>query len=179
MRIVGGKYRGKKLVSPLDTNTRPTLDKTRESIFNIIGPDIYDSVCLDLFAGSGALGIEAISRGASKVYINDIHSNAIKVIKENVSSLKDLEVDVIISSKDYKVFLDDVNEKFDIIFLDPPYPMKVNNDIIEYMYSKGLISDGCIFVVETLKEDNIEASFEYRKRKEYVYGKSKLTIIWK
>lgn len=178
MRVVGGKYRGKKLISPLDEKTRPTLDKTRESIFNIISTRVIDSVCLDLFAGSGAFGIEAISRGASKVYFNDIHNQAIKVIKENINSLKDLTSEAIISSKDYKEFLNSTDEIFDIVFLDPPYNMKVVGDIVKDILSKNKISSNGIFIVETLKEDIIDVDYSFSKVKEYVYGKSKLTVYW-
>jgi len=179
MRIVAGKYRGKKLLSPIDENTRPTLDKTRESIFNIIGNRIYDSSCLDLFAGSGALGIEAISRGAKYVCLNDIHAPAIKVIKENISSLKDLECEVDITSLDYIEFLKKNNKVYDIVFLDPPYILKVNSDIINYLVNNKLVSEDSIFILETEKDDKIDIHFEYKKMKEYVYGKTKLTVIWK
>ena len=178
MRVVGGKYRGKKLLSPLDEKTRPTLDKTRESIFNIISTRVIDSVVLDLFAGSGAFGIEAISRGASKVYLNDIHNQAIKIIKENVNSLKDLTSEVIVTNKDYKSFIKDTNEVFDVVFLDPPYSMKVIGDIINEMITNNMISSNGVFIVETLKEDEINIEHSFSKVKEYVYGKSKLTVYW-
>ncbi len=178
MRIVAGKYRGKKLLSPLDINTRPTLDKTKESIFNIIGEKIVDSVCLDLFAGSGALGIEAISRGAKTVCLNDNHKEAIKIIKANIDSLKNLSSDVYISFKDYNVFLSDDSRKYDIVFLDPPYSMKIVNEIIACLVIKNKLNDNSIIVVETLKEDKINTK-DFSKVKEYVYGKTKLTILWK
>ena len=178
MRVVGGKYRGKKLLSPLDEKTRHTLDKTRESIFNIINTRVIDSVALDLFAGSGAFGIEAISRGASKVYLNDIHNQAIKVIRENVNSLKDLTSDVSITNKDYLTFLKENKEVFDIVFLDPPYSMKVIGEIIKVMIDNKMISSTGVFIAETLKEDVINIEYEFSKVKEYVYGKSKLTVYW-
>lgn len=178
MRIVAGKYRGKKLSSPLDENTRPTLDKTRESVFNIIGMKVIDSTCLDLFAGSGALGIEAISRGAKKVVLNDAYNKAIKVIQENVNSLKDLECEVIVSQKDYDEFLDNNDIKFDIVFLDPPYALKVNEYIVNKMIEKNMINENAVFIVETTKEDNFNINYEFSKVKEYRYGKTKLTVLW-
>lgn len=178
MRVVGGKYRGKKLLSPLDEKTRPTLDKTRESIFNIISTKVIDSTVLDLFAGSGAFGIEAVSRGASKVCLNDIHNQAIKVIKENVNSLKDLTSEVNITNKDYLSFLKDNKEVFDVVFLDPPYSMKVIDEIIKYMIDNKMISSTGVFIAETVKEDVINIEYEFSKVKEYVYGKSKLTVYW-
>ena len=179
MRVVGGKYRGKKLVSPMDENTRPTLDKTRESIFNIIGMKIMDSTCLDLFAGSGAFGVEALSRGASVVHFNDIHKNAIKVINENIQSLKGLDREYAVFSKGYMEFLRDSNTKYDIVFLDPPYSMKVIGEIVSYMLDNKLVNEGGIFVIETLKEDVFDIDYKFVKVKEYVYGKTKVTVMWK
>ena len=178
MRIVGGKYRGKNLISPIDENTRPTMDKTRESIFNIIGTKIIDSKCLDLFAGSGALGLEALSRGASVVHFNDIHSNAIKVIKENVTSLKGLESEYVISSSNYIDYLKVCNTVYDVVFLDPPYALKVIEEIMNYMLDNKLVNDSSVFVVETLKEDSFVINHEFSKVKEYVYGKTKVTVFW-
>ena len=100
MRIVGGKYRGKKLLSPLDEKTRPTLDKTRESIFNIINTRVIDSVVLDLFAGRGAFGIEALSRGGSFCFFNDLGKEQYKIISKNISNLGIKNAAV--SSLDYK-----------------------------------------------------------------------------
>ena len=178
MRIIAGKYRGSKLNTLEGLKTRPTLDKTRESIFNIINTRVIDSVALDLFAGSGAFGIEAISRGASKVYLNDIHNQAIKLIKENVNSLKDLTSDVSITNKDYLTFLKENKEVFDIVFLDPPYSMKVIGEIIKVLIDNKMISSTGVFIAETLKEDVINIEYEFSKVKEYVYGKSKLTVYW-
>ena len=178
MRIVGGKYRGKNLISPIDENTRPTMDKTRESIFNIIGTKIIDSKCLDLFAGSGAFGLEALSRGASVVHFNDIHSNAIKVIKENVTSLKGLDSEYAISSSNYSDYLKKCNTVYDVVFLDPPYALKVIEEIMNYMLDNKLVNDSSVFVVETLKEDSFVINHEFSKVKEYVYGKTKVTVFW-
>lgn len=178
MRIVGGKYRGKNLVSPIDENTRPTMDKTRESIFNIIGNKVVDSKCLDLFAGSGAFGLEALSRGAKLVHFNDIHNNAIKVIKENVLSLKGLESEYEIFSSHYNDYLKKCDTVYDVIFLDPPYALKVIEEIICYMIENKLVNNSSVFIVETLKEDNFVINYEFSKVKEYVYGKTKVTVFW-
>jgi len=178
MRIVGGKYRGKVLVSPMDENTRPTMDKTRESIFNIIGSKVVESRCLDLFAGSGAFGLEAISRGANVVHFNDVHSNAIKVIKENIQSLKGLDCEYYVASLDYRDYLKKCETVYDIVFLDPPYAMKVIEEIITYMIDNKLVSESSVFVVETLKEDSFTINHEFMKVKEYVYGKTKVTVFW-
>ena len=178
MRVLSGTARGSKLNTIESTSTRPTLDRVKESLFNILQNDIKDRVVLDLFAGSGAFGIEAVSRGASKVYLNDVHNQAIKVIKENVNSLKDLTSDVNITNKDYLTFLKDNKEVFDVVFLDPPYSMKVIGEIINYMIDNKMISSNGVFIAETVKEDVINVGYEFSKVKEYVYGKSKLTVYW-
>lgn len=176
MRVISGKYRGKKLLSPIDEKTRPTSDKVKESLFNIIGMKVIDACCLDLFSGSGALGIECISRGAKKVIFNDLNKNAVKIIKENLSSLKNVECEYQVFNKDYKDLLESINDKFDLVFLDPPYAMKVNEKIISILKEKGLINEDTLIVVETSSEDSLE-KIEYSFSKSYKYGSIKLTIL--
>ena len=118
MRIISGKYKGKKLEGFNIIGTRPTMDRVKESLFGMIQNYINGSIVLDLFAGSGALGLEAISNGAKKCYFIDNNIEAIKTIKNNsINVQEDLEI----INTDYKKFLKNTNEKFDIIFLDPPY----------------------------------------------------------
>ena len=118
MRIISGKYKGKKLEGFNIEGTRPTLDRVKESLFGMIQTYIQNSQVLDLFAGSGALGLEAISNGAKICYLIDNNKEAIKTIKQNSQNFDE---DLKIINIDYKKFLKETNEKFDIIFLDPPY----------------------------------------------------------
>lgn len=175
MRIVSGKYRGKKLLSPIDEKTRPTSDKVKESLFNIIGMRVVDASCLDLFSGSGALGIECISRGAKKVIFNDLNKNAVKIIKDNLSSLKNIECEYQVFNKDYKDLLECLNDKFDIVFLDPPYAMKINEKIINVLKEKKLIDEDTLIVLETSSEDSLDLECSFSKS--YKYGSIKLTIL--
>src|SRR5690606_28294106 len=143
MRIITGKHKGRKLNTLSGSNTRPMMDRMKESIFNIIGPYFDGDIVLDLFGGSGALSLESISRGASKSYIVEINKDAIKVIKSNIELVKE-EDSVNILPMDYKAALDYFvknNLKFDIIFLDPPYRLKIIDDIIKFILENKLINN--------------------------------------
>ena len=114
MRVIAGKYRGKKLKEFNLDSTKPTIDRVKESIFNLIQFDVQDSVVLDLFSGTGAVGIEAISRGAKKTIMVDSNINAIKIIKENLSGV---DGDFIVANEDYANFLNSTTQLFDIVLL--------------------------------------------------------------
>lgn len=148
MRIVSGKYKGRILKSPLDNAVRPTTDKVKEAIFNTMQFIVPNSVFLDLFSGSGAIGIEAISRGAREVVFVDISKDSLKVIKENL--LKIDEKARIIKS-DYKSAITLLgNYKFDIIYLDPPYYYDKLNEILICIKEKEILSEDGIIIYEHL-----------------------------
>ena len=117
MRVISGKYKGKILKGYDTLGTRPTMDRVKESLFAIIQNDIKDSVCLDLFAGSGSLGIEALSNGANICYFVDNGKEIIKVLKHNLSNIDK----AVVIEKHYHQALKNFNIKFDIIILDPHY----------------------------------------------------------
>jgi len=159
MRVISGKARGKKLVSLEGLNTRPTLDRVKEALFNKIQFEILDKKILDLFAGSGALGIEAISRGAKSATFCDNSKEAIKVIQTNVKNTRSEEQSTIIN-KDYisaLKFLAEKKEQFDIIFLDPPYKTDFANIAIKEIIDLNLLSKEGIIILET---DDIEKEEE-------------------
>lgn len=146
MRIIAGKYRGKKLKEfDIDT-TRPTQDRVKESIFNLIQFDIQGAVVLDLFAGTGALGIECISRGARRTYLVDNNPRAISLINDN---LKTISGDFKVIKSDFMTFLKGVNHKFDIILLDPPFDSGYGEKAIDFIINNDLISDSGIIIFET------------------------------
>ena len=158
MRVISGMARGKKLTTLEGLETRPTLDRVKESLFNILQFDIKNARVLDLFSGSGALAIEALSRGANEAILCDNSNKAIKVINKNLEDTRLKEKTVIIN-KDYMNALEEIkkeNKKFDIIFLDPPYKSdyiyKSINKIIEY----NLLEEEGLIVVETDDKDKIE-----------------------
>ncbi len=182
MRVISGVARGTKISSIESLDTRPTLDRVKESLFNIIQNDLKGKVVLDLFAGSGALGIEALSRGAEKAYFCEINSEAIKILKQNLEKTK-LIKNAIITNKDYKVALKGIQDKLDIIFLDPPYKLDLTEKAIKEILDLELIDNTSLIIVETdeLKRDmeqieNIKELEIIDKRK---YGRANLIFIKK
>ncbi len=149
MRIISGKAKGTKLNTLEGLETRPTLDRIKESLFNILQNKVYNARVLDLFAGSGALGLETLSRGAKEAILCDNSCKAIKIIEENVKKTH-FEGQAKILRNDYKKVLNILkNEEFDIIFLDPPYEsgfdIKALNDIIDY----SMLSEEGVIILET------------------------------
>ena len=178
MRVISGKSRGKKLVSLEGDNTRPTLDRVKEALFNKIQFNIKDAIVLDLFAGSGALGIETLSRGAKEVVFCDKVPEAINVIKENVTNTNNLDKSIIIN-KDYKDVLENLSnqkKKFDIIFLDPPYKTNLAIDSLQKIIMSKLLTEDGIIIIET---DDINKEKEILKIEELeIFDKRKYGSVW-
>lgn len=177
MRIVAGIFKSRIINAPDGLNTRPSSDKTRQAIYNVIAPYVYDANVLDIFAGSGALGLEALSRGAKKATFIDLDESAIKCINSNISmlSLKD-KTNVI--KGDYKQ-ISSLKEKFDIILLDPPYKLNVIDEIIQIINQQNLLSDYGIIVYESdaLHQINKEIKgFEVKVKK---YGIAHVNFLYK
>lgn len=166
MRVISGKYKGKNIMGFNIMGTRPTMDRVKESMFGIIQNKIKNSVCLDLFAGSGSLGIEALSNGASICYFVEKNNEIYNVLKNN---LNDVEGSFLIKN-DYMNALDYfVREhiKFDVIFLDPPYKLNLINNILNYIYDNQLLSENGIVVCEYESEYVDTSLFELVKIKKY------------
>ena len=161
MRVISGKARGTILNSVESITTRPTLDRVKENVFNIIRGNIDEnSIILDLFAGSGAIGIEFLSRGAKKAYFVDKDKNCVIQINKNLEKthLKD-KAEVI--NCDYSSFLNNkLREKIDIIYLDPPYKESFLKEIIEIILKCDILSKNGIIIVETDEEDRDLKSIE-------------------
>ena len=165
MRIVAGKLRHRNInMTNLET-TRETMDKIRGAIFNMIGPYFSGGNCLDLFTGSGAMAIEAYSRGMDKIYLNDLNKDALKVAKENCISLK--ITDAMFYNLDYKEFCKNINVKMDLIILDPPYKMTNIKEILDIVFP--LCNDDCMIVFEmAIDSPYVEyEGLELWKNKEY------------
>jgi len=183
MRVIGGKMRGTKLftLEGLDT-TRPTLDRVKESLFNIISVKLLDSVVLDLFSGSGALAIESISRGAQKAYLCDESRKAINIIKQNVEKTRCCE-QVNVINKNNKKALEDFklnNIKFDIIFLDPPYNTDFAEQSARYIIENDLLKENGIIIIETDNQSKVEKGLEIEKIEIYdtrKYGRVSLIFL--
>lgn len=176
MRVITGTARGRKLSTPTNYDIRPTTDNVKESIFNIIQFDIEGRKVLDLFAGTGQLGIECLSRGAESVTFVDENKEAIKIVKEN---LKTCNLKGNVLQMDALSFLRG-GGKFDLIFIDPPYDSALYAPALEIINLVDILSDGGIIVCEARKDKILpEMQAPYRKRKEYSYGKLKICIYTK
>ena len=173
MRIVGGKYRGRTLVSFDGDKIRPTGDKVRESLFNILQFKISGANFLDLCSGTGAIGIEAISRGAKKVTFNDSSRESISVLKKNVEKLK-IDENYVISNMTAQAFLTYTTDKFDLIFIDPPYNSGLINEILPL--TANVLTENGTIIVEDEKSflGTIDGLNKYDERK---YGRVYLTFF--
>ena len=171
MRVITGKARGRKLKTPENYDIRPTSDQVKESIFNIIQFDIEGRRVLDLFAGTGQLGIECLSRGAAEVVFIDQSREAVKIIRDN---LKTCGLEAAVLQMDAVSFLRGCG-KFDLIFIDPPYESSLYEEVLKIINSVDILSDGGIIICEARREKALpELEEPYRKAKEYNYGKIKL-----
>lgn len=155
MRIISGKARGTKLYTLEGNNTRPTLDRVKESLFNIIQNDISNSVFLDLFSGSGAIGLEAASRGAKKVILCDNSKDAIGIIKKNIEKTH-LQEQVEFYQLPFEVLLKNkINEKVDIVYIDPPYKTDLVYQSLKMILEKKIIKEDSYIIIETDEEKRI------------------------
>lgn len=177
MRIISGKYKGKKIEGYDIEGTRPTQDRVKESLFAMIQNDIYDTTVLDLFAGSGNLGIEALSNGSKLAYFVDNNSKCCEVLKKNLKSINEDNNKVL--NSDYKKALDyfkDNKITFDIIFLDPPYNLDCLDFILEKVIEYNLLNKDGIIVCE-YEFDNFKNNYlnlELEKEKKYGYKNIKI-----
>ena len=178
MRIIGGKYRSRVLSEFAGENVRPTSDRAREALFNILSLKIYGARVLDLFAGSGALGIESLSRGAKEVVFNDFSKDSIAIVKKNLTTLKITvggeEAKVV--QGDYLACLEQARGQFDLIFIDPPYRMEYGEKALKKIAERGLLSENGIAMYERdiPFEGEIDGLEKYDERK---YGKAYLTFF--
>ena len=166
MRIIAGKYRGRTLASFEGNDVRPTIDRVKESIFNVIQFGIADSKFIDLFAGTGSMGIEAISRGASEVVFGDSAQSSIRLIKQN---LQGIEGNYRILNRDYRETLNSLHEPVDYIFVDAPYKLDCINDIEDIVKKKNLLNkDGYIIYEHDIeKKYRLSKDFYVEKVKEF------------
>ncbi|WP_411843988.1 16S rRNA (guanine(966)-N(2))-methyltransferase RsmD [Salinicoccus sp. HZC-1] len=176
MRIISGKYKSRKIETLNSNDTRPTTDKVRENIFNILG--MIEGDVLDLFAGSGALGLEALSRGADSAMFIDGARDATGIIRKNT---KGVEERVEIFKNDYRRALKALAKReksFDLIFLDPPYHKDIVPAALVIIDELGILKENGRIVAETHK-DEVYQSVPYESIKEAVYGTIKVNVLVK
>ncbi|WP_172187161.1 16S rRNA (guanine(966)-N(2))-methyltransferase RsmD [Lentilactobacillus kribbianus] len=178
MRVISGKFGGLRLESVKSDKTRPTTDKVKESLFSMLGQYFDGGNFLDLFAGSGAVGIEAVSRGFDAATLVDRQFQAIKTIKDNVAKVNAANQFTVIKGSAEKVLLKLAADqaKFDMVFLDPPYKQQKMMETMAQLLELNLLNDDAIVVCETDNTVSLPAELNsYQQLKHKEYG---LTVVW-
>ena len=179
MRVITGKARGVQLKTPDGMLTRPTADRVKEALFSIINFDLPGAAVLDLFGGTGQLGIEALSRGAASAVFVDAREDACRIIRENLRRTK-LEGQGKVVRSDYLAYLRRCREKFNIVLLDPPYAEVFLENALKCITEIDILQSGGIIVAERPVEKELPFEFEgYTRSRDYKYGKTLLTIYRK
>ena len=179
MRIIGGEYKGRKLAEFAGESVRPTSDRAREALFNIFAYAIRGARVLDLFCGSGALGLESLSRGAKEVVFNDLSKDSLGILKKNLSALKITQGErATVCNYDFATCLDIVKGKFDFIFLDPPYKEEFGKTALEKIAKNGLLEENGVAVLESAAPFGEEIA-GLEKFDERRYGKAHFSFFKK
>ena len=184
MRIIAGTFRGKKILEPKDTLTRPLKDLTKESIFNILNHsnkfeiNLKNSNILDLFSGVGSFGIECLSRGAKQVVFAEKYNVVLPILKKNLQSLKLIENFEIIEKDIYDInFFKSLNKKFDVIFMDPPYKDKNLDLLLNNIKNENVLNKKGVLVVHRHKNEKDLIPEKLKVIEEKKYGLSKIIFL--
>lgn len=158
MRVIAGTARRLNLVTPSGKHTRPTSDKIKETLFNIIQAEVPDCRFLDLFSGSGGIAIEALSRGAKEAVLVDNDREALRCIKENIKHTHFEDVSKVMAMDVLQAVrrLEQLNQPFDVIFMDPPYKMDIPQRILPYLLNSSLVQKDTLIIIETAIETDVE-----------------------
>lgn len=179
MRIITGDFKGRRLEMPENDSIRPTTEKVKEALFSIIAGNLYDAVCVDLFSGTGNLGLEALSRGAQKCYFSDNSRASIELTKRNIAMCRAEEWSVVVPG-DYEKMLNYLaakGEKVDIFFVDPPYRKGLYDRCFELIEELDILADEGIIVAEHPSADSFDDEIcGFVKLKEKSYGSIGITI---
>lgn len=176
MRVISGKKRGLLLYSPETEGTRPTTDRVKENIFNIIQFNILNKNVLDLFSGSGAMGIEALSRGALKCTFVDNSNSAFNIISKNIKKCE-FDSSSVLRKTDFSDFLKSSKDIFDIIFLDPPYHNGYVDKALSIISDKQLLNENGLIVIECDNDELIKIPDNFSVMKERLYGRVKILVL--
>ena len=174
IRITGGTNRSRLLVTPNSELTKPTMDKVRAAVFSALGDSVKGAKVLDLFAGSGSYGFEALSRGASFAMFVDKSHDAYNAIRQNAKNLGHENVELVLN--DSLAFLSENIRKFSIIFVDPPYKLDVYEKIVETLIKGNMLEENGIIVLESERELNLNETM-FKSVRFYKYGLAKIYII--
>ncbi len=174
MRVISGEKRGTKLISDEGLNTRPTTDRVKECVFNILQFDIYGKIFLDLFAGSGQMGIEAVSRGAGMAVMTDSYPKAFDICSKNIKTVK-YENKVKLYKLDAINFVKSTDIVFDVAYIDPPYGDGQLEEVLPLLTQK--MSENSVIMCEHSVEQKVAESInDFKMQKQYKYGKIMLTV---
>lgn len=184
MRIVGGTHKGRALFAPSGRDTRPTSDRVRESIFNILahgfdGFDLEETTVVDVYAGSGALGLEALSRGAKHATFIDASRAALDVIKKNASTMGERRNSMVLKFDAKKLAMPPRAAKAPcgLAFIDAPYEMELSLPALLGLVNKGWVKAGAIVVVELAKKEELEVPRHYQQLDERTYGAARVLFL--
>lgn len=180
MRIIAGSAKGRNIEAPKGRDTRPTLDRVREAIFGMIQFDVEDAAVLDLFAGSGALGLEALSRGASEAVFCDCDRQACAAVQKNLAALGFSERAQVHFSDCFSLIerLSFAGKRFSLVLIDPPYQSGLYEKTLEALVKAGILEDGCIVIAEHPKRMSLDADEgHFSKGKPHSYGDIAVTKL--
>jgi 16S rRNA (guanine966-N2)-methyltransferase len=184
MRIIAGFFKGRKILEPNDSNTRPLKDLTKESIFNIIKHsnkfdiNLEKSNILDLFSGVGSFGIECLSRGAKNVIFVENYDKALKILRKNLDSLNSFDNFKIIENDINKInFFSNLQEKFNIVFLDPPYKDKNLENLLNKIYKSKILYKKSVIIIHRHKNEKDNFPKQFKVIEEKKYGISKIIFL--
>ncbi len=180
MRIIGGKAKGTKLYTLEGKNTRPTLDRVRESLFNILQYKLQEAIFLDLFSGSGACGLEAVSRGVSKAILCDKSKQAVEIIQKNIQKTHMEEKVELYQANFEEVLKMRIKEKLDIIFIDPPYETNYASQAVKIILENELIKQDSMIIIETDQPKKVKEQLETLEIEimdERKYGRAHLIFL--
>lgn len=164
MRVIAGTAKGRRLKAPKGMKTRPTSDRVKEAVFNILSPYVGQARFLDLFAGSGAMGIEALSRGASTATFVENDKAALNVIKTNIRNCGFTDFSRVIPGNVFSVLRKLQGEQFDLIYVDPPYSTKLGTEVLTQLIDYQLLTAGSLVMVETRRADHVTVDISELKQ---------------
>ncbi|NLT94209.1 MAG: 16S rRNA (guanine(966)-N(2))-methyltransferase RsmD [Clostridia bacterium] len=180
MRVIAGFCRGRRLKSVKGLKTRPTADRVKEAVFNVLGSRVIDACFLDLFGGTGSIGIEAISRGCSLAVFVEKEKPALEVIKDNLQTCNVTDKAIILPVDCFKALkiLNKKNLKFNLVYLDPPYKLDIIDEILEQLVSLHLLQEKAVVIAETALDMQLSAgNNNLQKVREDKYGDTKITYF--
>lgn len=180
MRITAGTKRGATLLALASMETRPTLDHVKEAVFSMIGRNLTDARVLDLYAGSGAIGLECLSRGAAEAVFVDDSLEAIKIIEKNIEKLNFKQCSTVLALKDFVAIeqLKRLGQKFQIIYLDPPFGKTAIERTVKKLLAEGLIAEQGRIIIEESFEERIELSIDGTVlEKDKRYGRISIRVL--